>query len=63
LVLLAVDPTLLGDALRWEESRGGKRFPHLYAALSMSAVCAAHPLSLGSDGRHVFPPLDKGVPR
>ncbi|HUC61536.1 MAG TPA: DUF952 domain-containing protein [Alphaproteobacteria bacterium] len=63
LVLLAVDPTMLGDALRWEESRGGVRFPHLYAALPVSAVRAAEPLPLGPDGRHVFPPLDKGGPR
>jgi len=63
LVLLAVDPTMLGDALRWEESRGGVRFPHLYAALPVSAVRAAEPLPLGPDGRHVFPPLDKGAPR
>ena len=30
LVLLAVDPGKLGDALKWEESRGGMLFPHLY---------------------------------
>ena len=58
LVLLAVDAELLGAALRWEPSRGGALFPHLYGPLPLAAVIAAHDLPLGSDGRHVFPPLD-----
>ncbi len=57
LVLVAVDPKRLGDALRWEESRGGVLFPHLYGALRMDAVIAVHDLPLGPDGRHVFPAL------
>lgn len=44
LTVLAVDEARLGDALRWEVSRGGARFPHLYAALPVDAVVAAHPL-------------------
>ncbi|MFJ8580604.1 DUF952 domain-containing protein [Micromonospora sp. NPDC093277] len=44
LTVLAVDPDRLGDALRWEPSRGGALFPHLYAALPVDAVVAAHPL-------------------
>jgi uncharacterized protein (DUF952 family) len=44
LVLLTVDPDLLGSGLRWEVSRGGARFPHLYAAMPMTAVVAADPL-------------------
>ncbi|MEU0154552.1 DUF952 domain-containing protein [Micromonospora fulviviridis] len=44
LTLLAVDETRLGDPLRWEASRGGALFPHLYAALPVDAVLAAHPL-------------------
>ncbi|SBT39245.1 DUF952 domain-containing protein [Micromonospora narathiwatensis] len=44
LTLLTVDPGRLGDALRWEASRGGALFPHLYAALPVDAVVAAHPL-------------------
>lgn len=57
LVLLEVDPAPLGDALRWEVSRGGQAFPHLYAALPVEAVIAVHDLPLGPDGRHIFPPL------
>ncbi len=44
LTLLAVDPDPLGDALRWEPSRGGDLFPHLYAPLPVSAVTAVIPL-------------------
>ena len=59
LVVIAVDATVLGDALKWEVSRGGALFPHLYAALPLNAVLWAKPLPLGGDGRHVFPePLE-----
>ncbi len=44
LTLLAVDEARLGDAVRWEASRGGALFPHLYAALPVDAVVAAHAL-------------------
>ncbi len=57
LVLLTVDPALLGDALRWEASRAGARFPHLYGALPLRAVRRVEALPLGADGRHVFPPF------
>jgi uncharacterized protein (DUF952 family) len=57
LVLLAVEPARLGNALRWEESRGGALFPHLYGPLPLDAVLGVHDLPLGADGRHVFPPL------
>ena len=40
LALLTVDTTRLGDELRWEPSRGGALFPHLYAALPLDAVIA-----------------------
>jgi uncharacterized protein (DUF952 family) len=55
LVLVAVDDTALGEALRWEPSRGGALFPHLYGPLRVSAVRRVDPLPLGADGRHVFP--------
>lgn len=56
LVLLTVDPTLLGPAIKWEPSRGGVLFPHLYGPLDPGAVRQVDDLPLGSDGRHVFPP-------
>jgi len=57
LVLLAVDAERLGAALKWEPSRGGALFPHLYGALPTAAVLSAQDLPLGADGLHVFPPL------
>lgn len=44
LTLLTVDPDRLGDALRWEPSRGGALFPHLYGVLPVEAVLAAEAL-------------------
>jgi uncharacterized protein (DUF952 family) len=58
LTLVAVDPAALGAALRWEPSRGGALFPHLYGRLPMSAVVWSRPLPLGPDGRHVFGSLE-----
>jgi uncharacterized protein (DUF952 family) len=55
LVLLALDPDRLGPALKWEVSRGGELFPHLYAPLDLVALLWAEALPLGPDGRHVFP--------
>jgi uncharacterized protein (DUF952 family) len=54
LLLLGVKVEALGSALRWEPSRGGALFPHLYGALPVSAVTRAEPLPLGADGAHVF---------
>ena len=59
LVLVAVDASRLGDRLRWEPSRGGGLFPHLYGELPVAAVHRVEPLPLGPDGRHVFPELDR----
>ncbi len=58
LVLLATDPQLLGDALRWEASRRGVLFPHLYGPLPAWAVRWARDLPLGADGEHALPPLE-----
>jgi uncharacterized protein (DUF952 family) len=58
LLLAAIDADALGPALKWEPSRGGALFPHLYGALPLSAVRWARPLPLGADGRHVFGTLD-----
>jgi uncharacterized protein (DUF952 family) len=54
LVLVAVDAAALGEALKWEISRGGALFPHLYGALSMQAVRSATPIPLDADGVHSF---------
>jgi uncharacterized protein (DUF952 family) len=58
LVLAAVDSDVLGAALRWEASRGGALFPHLYAPLPISTVRWSRTLPLGVDGRHIFGNLD-----
>jgi uncharacterized protein (DUF952 family) len=55
LVLAAVHVEQLGALLKWEPSRGGALFPHVYGALPMSAVAWTRPLTLGADGHHKFP--------
>ena len=55
LLLVAVDAGLLGPELRWEPSRGGDLFPHLYGTLPLSAVRSVVSLPLGPDGAHQFP--------
>jgi uncharacterized protein (DUF952 family) len=55
LVLVAVAAEALNGALKWEPSRGGALFPHLYGVLPMTAVRWTKPLPLGADGTHVFP--------
>ncbi len=55
LVLLVVSADKLGPALKWEPSRGGQLFPHLYGPLPVDAVIEAIDLPLGSDGEHQFP--------
>lgn len=57
IVLLRVDPASFGDALKWEKSRNGQLFPHLYGDLAIASVIRVDPLPLGEDGRHIFPPL------
>ncbi len=55
LVIAAIETGALGDALKWEVSRGGMLFPHLYAPLPMTAVLWTKLLPIGGDGAHVFP--------
>ena len=57
LVLLTVKAEILGDALKWEVSRGGAMFPHLYDDLPVSATIRVDDLPLGPDGKHNFPEL------
>lgn len=54
LVLVAFDAVALGDALKWEPSRGGALFPHLYRELMLSEALWHRALPLGPDG-HEFP--------
>ncbi|MCJ8142777.1 DUF952 domain-containing protein [Ancylobacter sp. A5.8] len=65
LVLVAVDAGKLDAVLlKWEPSRGGALFPHLYGPLPLAAVAWVRPLPLAPDGRHAFPadifPADNG---
>jgi uncharacterized protein (DUF952 family) len=55
LLLVAVEADDFGPALKWEPSRGGDLFPHLYAALPTAAARSVDPLPLGPDGAHLFP--------
>lgn len=55
LVLIAVRAGALSDALEWEVSRGGDKFPHLYGELPLSAVIETRDLALGAGGVHIFP--------
>ena len=57
LVLVAIDAAALGPALRWEPSRGGDLFPHLYAALPVAAATAVADLPLAADGVPRVPEL------
>lgn len=59
LLLISIDALSLGDALKYEPSRGGDLFPHLYADLPLSAVVKTVPLPINEDGLHIFPELDQ----
>lgn len=59
LFLIAVDADALGDALKWEPSRGGDMFPHLYGELDLGAVMRVMDMRLRSDGTHEIPELEK----
>ena len=57
LVLVAVGAEDLGGALKWETSRGGALFPHLYGDLPLRCVRSIEPLGLGPNGAHRFLPM------
>ena len=50
LWLAAVDLEALGDAVKWEESRGGALFPHIYGDITLDAVTAYSELHYEPDG-------------
>jgi uncharacterized protein (DUF952 family) len=54
LMLAVVDDASFGDALRYEPSRGGQLFPHLFGSLPLNMVERANPLPMDSDGFHSF---------
>lgn len=58
LLLIAIDGARLGQALKYEVSRGGALFPHLYGLLDLKAVVWVRPLPLGADDLHQFPALE-----
>ena len=55
LAIVAVDLEALGDAIRWEPSRGGALFPHLYGVLTLDAALAYGPLERADDGSIILP--------
>ncbi len=55
LAIVTVDIEALGDAVKWEVSRGGALFPHLYAPLTLDAVIAYGPLEFDEDGSIRYP--------
>ena len=58
LLLMAINGDRLGGALKYEPSRSGDLFPHLYADLRLDTVLWVRPMPLGEDGAHVLPDLD-----
>ncbi|WP_374944356.1 DUF952 domain-containing protein [Sphingomonas sp.] len=55
LHLVAVDLGAFGDSLKWEESRGGQLFPHLYGPLLLETAIAYGPLERDADGKVKLP--------
>lgn len=60
LILVAVEDDTLGPALKWETSRGGDLFPHLYAPLSLGHVRWTADIKRGANGEFLLP-LDIGA--
>jgi len=58
LLLIGVDGDRLGEGLKYEISRGGALFPHLYGPLDLDAVTSVQALPMGADGLHDFPEMD-----
>jgi uncharacterized protein (DUF952 family) len=55
LVLVALESSELGAALKWEPSRNGELFPHLYAPLPTRAARAVYSLHNDADGVPLLP--------
>lgn len=59
LLLAAFDAAQFGEALKWEPSRGGALFPHLYAKFAPASALWVKELPLDEQGDHVFPELSR----
>ena len=57
LHIAAVDLATLGNTVRWEESRGGQLFPHIYGPLPLSSIGVMIPVERTEDGSVILPPL------
>ena len=58
LLLIAVDDGAFGDAVKYEASRGGDLFPHLYRTLPLDKVTWVKPMPLDENGNHILPGMD-----
>ncbi len=54
LLLVAIEADDLGEALKWEPSRGGALFPHLYRPMTVDEIRWTRPMPLGADGTHAI---------
>ncbi|MFA7429053.1 MAG: DUF952 domain-containing protein [Rhodospirillaceae bacterium] len=57
LMVLTVDSARLDGEVKWEPSRGGKLFPHLYGTVPLEAVLGAELVATDRDGAYTFPHL------
>ena len=57
LLLIAVPADVLGAAIKWEPSRGGALFPHLYAPLPVTHASWVKPMPIDADGNPIVPEL------
>ncbi len=57
LLIVAVPADALGDAIKWEPSRGGDLFPHLYGSLPVNLAVWVKPMPIGKDGIPIVPEL------
>jgi len=60
LVLLVIDPDAVAAEIKWEESRPGDVYPHIYGELEPSAVVRVVPFGPQGDGSYVVPPAALG---
>lgn len=55
IALAVIDAKALGDSLKWEKSRGGELFPHLYGPLAFAAILSVHLLRRNDEGHWRLP--------